>query len=137
MTDEPQKPKIIVDGDWKSQVEQEKEMLRQKVQQQGTADRADTSSNEAGQLPPASFPVLVSMLATQALAALGQLPDSEDDKPVVQLNLAKHHIDTLAVLEEKTKGNLADDENQMLGDVLYQLRMLYVSAKSGSATAGT
>lgn len=135
MTDEskPDK-KIIVDGDWKSQVEAEKEELRKKPPDSAdssgpTLDARDKVSDE---LPPASFPMLVSMLATQALAALGQLPDPVEDEPVVHLSWAKHHIDTLALLEEKTKGNLTDDEARMLADSLHQLRMVYVAAKTGS-----
>ena len=98
-----EKRKIIIDEDWKSQVEAERARLK-------TAP-ADTAGSEApegdtftGRLPEPSFDLLVSTLATQALACLGQIPDPFENKPVVRLELAKHHVDMLAVLEQKTKG---------------------------------
>ena len=82
-------------------------------------------------LPPASFAVLVSSLATQTLAMLGQIP-LQDGKPILRLDHAKHHIDTLAMLEEKTKGNLEASEMVMLNNVLHDLRMTYVQASKQS-----
>ncbi len=69
-------------------------------------------------------------LATQAMVALGQLPDPFENKPVVNLELAQHHIDMLAMLEAKTKGNLDPDEAEMLAAVLHQLRMVYVMMRN-------
>ena len=62
------------------------------------------------------------------MAALGQLPDPIEGKPVVRKELAKFQIDMLAVLEEKTKGNLSAEESSMLTDVLHKLRMAFVAA---------
>ena len=61
------------------------------------------------------------------MAGLGQLPDPIEKKPIVNLQLAQHYIEMLAVLEEKTKGNLTDEEQEMLGSVLYQLRSVYIA----------
>ena len=110
-------PKIIVDDDWKSQVEKEKEELQKKMEQ-------DTQQSE---MPEASIPMLVSTMATQALANLGQIPDPIEGKPVIRKPLAKHFIDTLAVIEEKTTGNLTDEEQEMLQGTLHQLRMVFVN----------
>ena len=121
-------PKIIVDDDWKSQVEQEKEELKQ----QG-ASGGDEEPHEPGELPPATFLVLMSTLATQAMAAMGLLPDPMTGEPTVNLPMAKHFIDLLAMLQEKTQGNLSDDEAAHLRDGLHQLRMVYVS--SGQAVS--
>ena len=148
--------KIIVDEDWKSQAQAEKEALEAKktaAQQEGaaapeSADQPDAGPAEAErpaetesphdpEIPiPASFGVLVSTMATQVMAALGQLPKELTglDKP--QPNLAKHHIDMLSVLEEKTKGNLTPEEARMLEDALHQLRMLYVSVKNAATGSG-
>ena len=71
-------------------------------------------------------------LAEQAMAALGQIPDPLENKPVVRLELARHHIDTLGVLEEKTKGNLTDEEHEMLETVLHQLRMVFLNFEKQS-----
>lgn len=77
--------------------------------------------------PPASFPLLVSMLGTQALAAMGQLGDGPD-APKVRLDYAKHYIDMLALVDEKCKGNLTTQEYDLLADWLHQLRMAFVNA---------
>lgn len=124
---EPQEPKIIVDSDWKSRVETEKEAIRQ----QEKKPDAEAPGELLG-MPPASIPVLVSTLATQALVALGQIPDPFSGKPELNLPVARHFIDTLDVLQEKTRGNLNEDEAAMLTDVLHQLRMAFVAIQTNS-----
>lgn len=116
-----QKSRIIVDEDWKSQVEREKEALRHQQSESGDPAAAKPS------LPPASFGLLVSTLATQAMAAMGLLADPETGQPMVERSLAKHFIDLLAVLEEKTQGNLSVEEQHQLREDLHQLRMIYVA----------
>ena len=77
-------------------------------------------------MPEASFSLLVTTLATQVTVALGQMAAPDAEEVSVDLTLAKHLIDTLEVLEQKTKGNLTPEESAMLTNVLHQLRMLYV-----------
>ncbi len=130
-TDQDQeKPKIIIDDDWKSQVQAEKEALKDKEDEKEDQDEGEQKQSEEAplELPPATFPILVTTFATQAMAALGQLPDPIEGKPVVRKELAKFQIDMLGVLEEKTKGNLSSEESNMLTDVLHQLRMAFVAA---------
>jgi hypothetical protein len=125
-SDAPQeKPRIVIDEDWKEQVEREREELRRR-EHKGPAAPEEAGEAAFEQLPPASFAFLVTSLATQTLTALGQLADPISGKPTVRRELAQHHIDTLAMLEEKTKGNLMAEESQLLQDALHQLRMLYV-----------
>lgn len=81
----------------------------------------------ATDLPPANFLLLVTLLATQALTALGESPAGDGAEAKVDKVLAKHFIDLLGVLEEKTKGNLEDHEKQMLSGMLHNLRMTFVS----------
>jgi hypothetical protein len=82
----------------------------------------------AEKLPPPSFSLLVATLGSQAMVALGQVPSPLDGKTEVQPELAKHAIDTLAILEQKTKGNLTPEETALLEGALHQLRMAYLSA---------
>lgn len=125
MTDDAnQERKIIIDEDWKSKVETEREDLKNQPDQE-----------EFPELPPASFSFLITSLATQALAALGQFPDPVENKHIVHLELAKHHIDLLTMLEEKTKGNLTDEESKTLTDILHQIRMLFVSMQKAAENA--
>ena len=119
-------PKIIIDDDWKSQVEAEKEKLRKEMEQQ-------EKSGGKQQLPAASLATLLSTLATQVMASLGQFPDPVDGKMHVNKPIAKHLIDTIAMLEEKTKGNLSEDEAKMLDDLLHQMRILFVSVREQPA----
>ena len=80
-------------------------------------------------LPPPTFSLLVATFGSQAMVALGHIPNPLDGKTEVRLDLAKHAIDMLVIIEEKTKGNLNADEAAMLESVLHQLRMGYVAAK--------
>ena len=121
MSDE--EPKIIVDDDWKSQVEQEKEQLENEADS-APAAAADDAPQE---MPPASFPMLISTLATQAMASMGMLPDPRTGEASAHKPMAKHFIDTLGIIQEKTEGNLAEEEATMLRDTLHQLRMAYMA----------
>ncbi len=121
MSDEASK--IIVDDDWKSQVEKEKQMAAEQ-------SAPGKSSNAPMQLPPASFETLVSMLFTQCLAALGHLPDESGKPAPANKPLAKHFIDTVEILGEKTKGNLSEGESRMLNEGLHAMRMAFVQVKA-------
>jgi hypothetical protein len=121
------KSKLIIDEDWKSQAQAEKERL------QAELDRKQQQSAPAeDQMPPATFAMLVSTLATQALLFLGQMPHPMTGQVEVHLDEAQHFVDMLQMLEEKTKGNLTPEESQMLEQVLHELRMGYVTI-SGQA----
>ena len=89
----------------------------------------DQEPEQPGEMPPASFLMLLTNLISQAMVCLGQIPDPVEGKSVVQIELAEYFIDTLAVLQEKTQGNLTDEESQMLEESLHQLRMLFVAVR--------
>ena len=124
-TGEPKK-KLIVDEDWKSQVQAEREAAKQPAAQKS----APPEPAEAYPIPEASFSMLVTTLATQAMVALGQARLPNEEEAGVNLPFAKHCIDTLDILEQKTKGQLTTDESQLLTQFLYQLRMLFVAVKN-------
>ena len=125
MTDSDE-PKIIVDDDWKSQVQKEKEQLEQEQ-----AAHQEPGSDQV-QIPPATLEVLISTLSAQAMAAMGLFPDPATGQPHVNREMAKHFIDLLGVLETKTTGNLTPDEDQLLTGSLHQLRMLFVSTSENN-----
>jgi len=81
-------------------------------------------------MPEVTFSAFVMSLNTSALYLLGEIADPETGALKQDLVLAKHTIDTLHVLKEKTKGNLSEEEENMLGKFLYDLQMRYVKAKS-------
>ena len=84
------------------------------------------------ELPPPSFQLLVATFASQATVAFGHVANPIDGKKEVRLELARHAIDMLDILEQKTKGNLTAEEAAMLEGVLHQLRMAFVDATSKS-----
>ena len=132
MSDE--EPKLIIDDDWKEQVLKEKEKLAEAEADDAKKPATDSSSDAStgdGEIPPpppASFDMLVTMLASQALMSMGQVPNPATGEAEQNKDYAKHYIDTLSMLEEKTKNNLSDDEAAMLTQTLHQLRMLFISA---------
>jgi hypothetical protein len=157
MADE--KPSLHVDSDWKKQAQEEKKRLADQEAQRAaaapapagaastspatapgtsSAPRGATGSHpaagragarEAGEMPPATFSTLVQSMVTQALFYLGDLA-VRGGQPTMNLDMAKHNIDLLGLLEEKTKNNLTSDEKRMIDAALYETRMRYVSVAS-------
>ena len=85
--------------------------------------------SDATNLPSASFAVLVQLLASQAMLAMGKMHVPGQPELKVDLAAAKHFVDLLGVLEEKTKGNLTSDETAMISAVAHELRMIYLAEK--------
>lgn len=85
--------------------------------------RAEPDAEESrGPLPQADFMTHMASLSSMAYMCLGIGPNAQQP----DLEQAKYFIDTLGMLEEKTKGNLAEEEQKTLTYVLYELRMIYV-----------
>lgn len=95
-------------------------------------------------LPQIDFATFVLSLSHSALMHLGEAPDPETNETRVDLVLAKQNIDIVGLLEDKTKGNLTGDEERLLAQILFDLRLRYVeksklvnAAKGGAPkTAG-
>ena len=87
---------------------------------------SNVSDGEAGGIGPMDFSTFVISLGSSVLIQLGE----DDDTPAeAGGELAKQSIDILTMLEEKTSGNLTDEESALLTSVLYQTRMAYVDAR--------
>jgi hypothetical protein len=133
-------PKIIVDTDWKSQAQAEKERLAA-VEAKSAPKPAPGTGSAAGPtgLPhdhvEANFEELLRLLASQALLYLGAYPDPETGRAMVSLELAKLHIDLLGVVEAKTKNNLTEEETRLLSRTLHELRLHYVEMTKAVAKA--
>jgi hypothetical protein len=101
-----------IDESWKEAAEKEKESLKK----------------EGGFIPPEpDFSFFITTLALQASIALGAVANPATNKTEEDLTQAKFLIDTLGVLKEKTKGNLQNEESTLLDNVLYELRMHYIT----------
>jgi hypothetical protein len=86
-------------------------------------------------MPPASFSFIVLSLRAQAEMQLGLMQFGEEEKQPPDLQLARHSIDLMAVLLEKTKGNLALDEHRLLENSLTELRFRFVQVSDEMAKA--
>jgi len=104
------------DETWKETVEKEKDALKK----------------EGKFVPPSpDFNFFITTLSLQASIALGQVPNPVTNKTESEPSQAKFLIDTLGMLKEKTKGNLTAEETNLLENVLYELRMAYLSKNTG------
>lgn len=82
--------------------------------------------------PPLDFASFVMMLTNNVMVFLGQVPSPVTQQPQIDLEQAKHTIDIIMMLREKTRGNLTDEEERFLQELLPQLQMAYVQAKQHS-----
>ena len=112
--------KLQIDDDWKSEAAKEKERLAKEV---------ETGPEQPW--PSASFAALVQLLAMQTMIGLGGYAGPGGQQIPPNLDMAKHHIDLLDVIETKTKGNLDAEEARLLSLTLHQLRMAYVEMVRG------
>ncbi len=89
-------------------------------------DRKETEA--ARTLPPPDFSTFVLSLSTSVLMHLGEIKNPQTGRVEKDLAMARHTIDILAILKEKTRGNLTKDEQALLDGILYDLRMKYCKA---------
>lgn len=106
----------FIDESWKDAVEKER------------------VSKEEGEFFPQEpdFIFFITTLSLQASISLGQVPNPATNKKEENIKQAKFIIDTLNMLKEKTKGNLNQEESGFLENLLYELRMLYISKVNGT-----
>jgi hypothetical protein len=123
--------KIHVDSDWKAQAQAEKELLEKKVEAKQEERR------QAEQLPEATFRGLLSVLATPAIMSLGTQRDPKTGGVFVDLEGAKFYIDLLAVIEEKTAGNLSEEEAREVKLLIHELRGRFVEVTGMLAEAAS
>ena len=107
----------------------------QKAEKKETKKSKDTESKEAAAtdqaeaqapLPEINFSTFIISLNASALVQLGVIEDPASGTKVKNLPVAKQTIDILNMLEEKTRGNLTKEEENIIKNVLYDLRILYV-----------
>ncbi len=129
----PPEKKIIVDEDWKARVEAERQ---QAAQSKGAEPGGATASGDLGDdgpLPPPGLLYLASSMYFQALVCLGLLPHPMTGKPQPSTRRARHAIDTLEILYEKTEGRRTPQESEALDSMLHELRLAYLNAGSPPA----
>lgn len=117
-------------GESRSTEEQAKEeQVKAKVKAEAEVkveEKSKSEKQEQRELPPIDFMTFVLSLASSVQVHFGMIPNPATGQPEKNLGLAKQTIDILGVLQEKTKGNLEKQEEQLLESILYELRMRYV-----------
>ena len=102
---------------------------KKKAQPQETQEaKQEEKEEQSPPLPEVSFATFIYSLSTSALVHLGEIPEPITEKMDKNLPFAKQTIDILGILQEKTKGNLTQEEENLLNNFLYDLRMRYVKA---------
>jgi hypothetical protein len=96
---------------------------------EASASQATTEPEQAGSMPfpEANLLTLMFSLYTHTQICLGVLPDPVTQQPQKDLPQAKYNIDLLEVLQQKTRGNLTNEEEQTLESILYDVRMAFVA----------
>jgi hypothetical protein len=89
-------------------------------------EEKDKDLNEAIKNTPGEFSFFITSLGMQALVALGEIPNPTNNKKESNLDQAKYIIDTIGMLKDKTKGNLTQEEEAVVDNILYELRMKYL-----------
>jgi hypothetical protein len=125
MTEEKDAPRIHIDSDWKEEAQREKERLTQQEREQAAAQQPVNKPN---------FAQVVNLIGMQAMIGLSGLKGPTGETVPPDPEVARFHIDMLEVLEQKTAGNLTDDEKRALSATLHELRMTYVQVVNAIAT---
>ncbi|HOK09224.1 MAG TPA: DUF1844 domain-containing protein [Candidatus Hydrogenedens sp.] len=126
MSDEEKK--IIIDEDWKTKVQKEKEELQKKLEQE-KAQKQDTTAggvNEGDEALTPSFETIVGILTTDAMLALGVIAPQGSQQVIIDLEQAQFFIDLLMILRDKTKGNLSPQEEGILNNSIAQLQEIFL-----------
>lgn len=110
----------------KLEVSGQEQVAPQEQKKAEQAYEAKTQDTEQGPLPKVDLNTFVLSLGSSVLAHLGEVPDPSTGQIDQNLDLARHTIDLLGMFEEKTKGNLTADEDNLLKNLLFELRMKYV-----------
>ena len=138
MTEEEKKegPKIHVDEDWKQKAEAQRQALEDELAKGAARTEEPVSADDPAEadyeLPPASFPGLLQEFSTRALVSLGMVPNPFSEDAPVDLKAAAYSIDMLTVLQEKTEGNLEEQEATYLQQLIAQLREAFVKISAGA-----
>jgi hypothetical protein len=126
--DEEKEKGFVVRDKRFSATKEEKEESKINEEQRTEETPIQNTSAEQGALPEIGFTNFILSLSTSALIQLGEIQDPFTQKSEKNLPLAKQTIDLIGMLKEKTKGNLSPEEDKVMENVLYDLRMRYVKA---------
>jgi len=112
-----------------SESDQEPKLAEKPPEEEKVQEKAEPKGSPPHPpLPKVNFSTFIISLSTEVFFHLGEFPHPVSGESQKDLPLAKHAIDTLAMLKEKSQGNLSDEEQKLLEGMLYDLRMAFIRA---------
>ena len=114
------------EADKDSSNDESKSSVKEKFISEKESSRQDTTSEEIP-LPEVDFSSFIISLCTSVFIHLGEIPEPSNSKTSINLPLAKQTIDLIAMLKEKTQGNRTNEEDKLIDEMLYNLRMKFIA----------
>ncbi len=112
-------------------MEEDKKKKIDEQWKENMAKEAKQAQDKAEDFHQPTFSIFLSSLGMQAMIALGKIANPLSNKTETNYDQARYLIDTLEIIKQKTINNLDSQEENLLNDYLFNLRMLYVEAKEG------
>ena len=116
-----------VDSSWKDSIQNEKKGTERGESTQSAEVHTKEQTQNQTEREKLSFSTFINSLGMQALFHLGEIPNPVTKKKEVNLDAVNEIIEILAILKEKTVGNLSENETQLISSLLYDLQMTYVN----------
>lgn len=114
------------DGDIKEEEKETKEA--KEPEPKAKEEDKETKTYKDQPLPEVNFNSLIFSLSSSALLHMGEIADPQTGQKIEDLPMAKHSIDIISMLQAKTKGNLDNEEQKFIDNILADLRLRYVKA---------
>lgn len=118
---------VVRDKRFSAKEEEPAPEIKKQEEEKRAEPKAEGQAEEAP-VPEINFITFLLSLSTSALIQLGEIVDPASKQPAKNLPLAKQTIDLIGILQEKTKGNLSSEEQKLMENILFDLRMRYVKA---------
>jgi hypothetical protein len=115
--------------DDKGELKEEEKVAQEEKTAKTEKEEPAAEDTQRSPLPEVNFTSLIFSLSSSALLHFGEIADPHTGQKKKDLPLAKHSIDTIAMLKKKTEGNLSEEEEKFVNNVLTDLRWRYVKAK--------
>ncbi len=118
---------VVRDKRFSAKEEEPAPEIKKQEEEKRAEPKAERQAEEAP-VPEINFVTFLLSLSTSALIQLGEIVDPASKQPAKNLPIAKQTIDLIGMLQEKTKGNLTSEEQKLMENILFDLRMRYVKA---------
>jgi hypothetical protein len=118
---------FIIQDKRSSQLSEDEAVSADEQETKEPKEQTETTAKEQGEAFQIDFSTFTLSLTSSAFIGLGDMPDPATGKKEVNLPAVQQTIDMLTMLRDKTKGNLTEEENKLLEQLIYELQVKYVS----------